>query len=806
MAEEHAISLLPPATELAVGCAGQSSQPDAIGVTSMPRIVQLVGFLLALGVIRAVGAQQTDNAAGSSVSGTLAEIVVTAEKRMSTVQDTPISITAVSGAELEARGLSSLLSVAQATPGVSFKTAGPGQTEFEMRGLSSTGGFSPTVGFYLDDAPVTAPAQAFQGKVVIDPDLYDLNRVEILRGPQGTLYGSGSMGGTIKLISNQPVLNQLHASAEIVGSDTAHGGGNGTGNAMLNIPLVSDVAALRVIGTYKHDDGWIDRIVLNPFPLETSGGLTRGDVLTAPVQKVVPDVNWEQLVGGRAKLLIQIGDRLTFTPEVLYQRITQGGENTIDNPPGTVLAHFQPFDTAEPFSDAFTLYTGTISYDMSAFRIDSVTSRWYRSEAQNQDIAESLQVLFGLPGYSVADGGVGGGPITETDTTSQFSEEIRLTSNGHSAFQWLLGGFYSNFHSDTGFYSLYPGIVGLFGTDVLSVIDQPISIRQKAVFANASYKITPRLKATVGLRWYTYDSASATTVSGIATQAAGPGIYSASAGASDSGSNPMVNLSYTFPHGTLVYATAAKGYRPGSGNLPVPLSGPIQCLTGAGNLQSLGLTSAPKSFNPDTLWSYEFGEKYMSPERRLSLNSSVYYEKWRDIQQQVALSCGFLFTANAGSAGIYGTEVELSAVLMPRLTFVQNFGYTHATLADTVLETGTVAGEQILDVPKVTSSSSLMYSQPVSDSYALTMSVTNEYVGSMQDITFTRNDVPGYDLLGARLGVQSSNWSAYAFVDNLTNRMAELTNINALSANVPQFNRVAVARPRTIGVDLQYRY
>lgn len=157
----------------------------------MHRIVQLLGFLLALGMIGAVSAQQADSSPASAASGTLAEIVVTAEKRNSTVQDTPISITAVSGAELEARGLSNLLSVAQTTPGVSFKSAGPGQTEFEMRGLSSTGGFSPTVGFYLDDVPVTAPAQAFQGKVVIDPDLYDLNRVEILRGPQGRCTARG---------------------------------------------------------------------------------------------------------------------------------------------------------------------------------------------------------------------------------------------------------------------------------------------------------------------------------------------------------------------------------------------------------------------------------------------------------------------------------------------------------------------------------------------------------------------------------------------------------------------------------------
>src|SRR5450755_2326584 len=144
-------------------------------------------------------------------SDELTEIVVTAEKRESTVQKTPISMTAISGSDLQAQGLTDLQSVAQQVPGVSFKTSGPGQTEFEMRGLTSTGGESPTVGFYLDETALTPPAMAQNGKVVIDPSLYDLNRIEILRGPQGTLYGAGSMGGTIKLVTNQPDLQRVSA-------------------------------------------------------------------------------------------------------------------------------------------------------------------------------------------------------------------------------------------------------------------------------------------------------------------------------------------------------------------------------------------------------------------------------------------------------------------------------------------------------------------------------------------------------------------------------------------------------------------
>src|SRR5665213_2031237 len=168
----------------------------------------------------------------------LQEIVVTAEKRESTVQKTPISMTAISGADLQAQGVSDLLSVAQQVPGVSFKTSGPGQTEFEMRGLTSTGGESPTVGFYLDETALTPPAMAQNGKVVIDPSLYDLNRIEILRGPQGTLYGAGSMGGTIKLVTNQPDLQRVSANVEGIGSDTNGGGFNHTANAMLNTPIV----------------------------------------------------------------------------------------------------------------------------------------------------------------------------------------------------------------------------------------------------------------------------------------------------------------------------------------------------------------------------------------------------------------------------------------------------------------------------------------------------------------------------------------------------------------------------------------
>lgn len=241
-----------------------------------------------------------ETVAGAASDEALQEIVVTAEKRESTVQKTPISIAAaISGADLQAQGISDMLSVAQQVPGISFKTSGPGQTEFEMRGLTSTGGESPTVGFYLDDAVLTPAAMAQNGKTVIDPTLFDLNRVEILRGPQGTLYGAGSMGGTVKLVTNQPDPHAFAGNVELIGSGTDSGGGfNHTENVMVNIPLLQDVVALRLVGTDKYIDGWIDRKVLTPFPDEVDNSAARGDVAGAPVSADYEHSNWSGCAAG----------------------------------------------------------------------------------------------------------------------------------------------------------------------------------------------------------------------------------------------------------------------------------------------------------------------------------------------------------------------------------------------------------------------------------------------------------------------------------------------------------------------------
>src|ERR1700733_13558104 len=396
---------------------------------------------MSLIMVRAHAQSSTTSSQDLDNSGSLAEVVITAEKRVSTVQDTPESIEALSAEDLQASGVPSLATLAQGTPGVSLKSEGPSQTEIEMRGMTSSGGNSATVGFYLDDIPLTGPASAQNGHVVIDPDLYDLNRIEILRGPQGTLFGSGSMGGTVRLITNQPNLSQFQSTAQSVLSGTDGGGFNHKDNLMINLPLINDTLALRVVATEDYTSGWIDRIVANPSPL--AGGIpvgtVRGAVQDDPIEKQYPGSNAYQIYAARASLLWKPTENLSVTPSIFHETSTQNGISAYDSDPGS-LAHYQPFDIAEPLTDSLTAYSLNVNYSFPTFDVTSSTARWTRNSSQVEEASEAfnnpLEAIAynynnGLanPGYY---GPTGTGPEhgMEDDPSHQFSEELRLASTG----------------------------------------------------------------------------------------------------------------------------------------------------------------------------------------------------------------------------------------------------------------------------------------------------------------------------------------------------------------------------------------
>jgi iron complex outermembrane recepter protein len=772
-----------------------------------------------------------DSSASDESAPVLEEIVVTAQKRVSTVQTTPISITAVTGDDLQARGVSSLAVLAQGTPGVSLKSEGPSQTEIEMRGMTSSGGNSATVGFYLDDIPLTGPASAQNGHVVIDPDLYDLNRVEILRGPQGTLFGSGSMGGTVRLISNQPNLTQIQSTAQSVLSGTDGGGFNHKDSLMVNLPLIDDILALRVSGTEDYTSGWIDRIVANPFPIAGGSpvGIARGDVQAAPIEKQYPGSNAYQTYAARVALLWKPMDNLTVTPSYFHTTSTQNGISAYDSDPGT-LAHYQPFDIAEPLTDSLTAYSLNVNYSFDRFDVTSSTARWTRHSTQVEEASEAFnnpleEITYnsnnGLPnpGY-YGSGGSGPEHGVEDDPSHQLSEELRFASTGSGRASWVGGLYYSDFYSLWRFNGTTPNYSSFMDLGTLAPATtpnwfdaySPTTLKQYAVFGDATYALTDALKADVGTRvnHYNYQFSSCISGWGSGNGAATPSCSGVVALSSTS-FNPKFNLAYTFNPDLMAYATVSTGFRPGGGNAVYPTTGSAW----GGAFQQQGYTSGkwPTKYDPDRVISYELGEKSRMLDRRLTVNASIYYEDWRHIQLE-AYPNDWALNINGNYAHIYGADIDVLADLGAGLQLEVAAGYLYEYL-DGGPHWVITPTHRLPDVSPESGTVSLNYSKALGGSYTFTARLENSYTGPRYSIFFsdpyeftgTYRQLPGYDLVNARAALKFRDaWSATLFVNNLTNKHAQLESMFTENEPQPSFTRIETNQPLTAGIDLTYRF
>ncbi|MET0330374.1 MAG: TonB-dependent receptor [Dyella sp.] len=760
---------------------------------------------------------------------TLEEVTVTSQKRSSTVQNTPVSLTAVTGDALQDRGITHFSTLAQSTPGVSLKSEGPGQTEIELRGMTSSGGNSPTVGFYLDDIPLTAPASAQNGKVVIDPTLYDLDHVEILRGPQGTLYGAGSMGGTVRLLSNPPDATGFSGSVESTVSGTDGGGFNHDGNVMLNIPLVQDKLALRLVATEAHTSGWIDRIVANEYPVVTNNGASRGNVADAPVQKQYPDSNTQQLNTYHASLLWQPTTNLTITPSVFVEHSKQDGVSAYDSTPAT-NAHYQPFDIAEPLSDSISIFSVNTKYSLENLDITSITAYWSRRSQQTEDASEDFNnpqtgvtyaANYGLPnpGYYGADGS---GPAQghESDPSRQLSQELRFSTKGDGPLQAVGGVFFSNFSSTWNFAGVTanPNAYMDVGSGQRATttnwfdVYSPTQMKQYAVFGDLTYALTDKLKLDVGARAYRYDYNYSSTISGWGS-ALGVATPSATGLITQQGNSfdPKLNLSYQFTPQVLGYFTVSKGSRPGGGNAKYPTTGAYW--SAVFNAYKFSGNQWPSTYKPDYVWSYELGEKGRFLDNHLVINADVYYENWRNIQLE-ALPGDWALNINGNYAHLYGTEVEAKALLGHGFELDLSGSYTHAYVDPG--EHWQITPLHVLsDVAPVVGNVVASYTTNLNAVYSLKFQAESAYVGKRYSLAFPYGyslngeyiQLPSYMLTNLRATLSSSDgWSAALFADNVFNRRAELESL--FQENLPSaaFNRIVTNQPRTVGIDLTYNF
>ena len=762
-------------------------------------------------------------------SNTTQEVFVTAKSNAGSAQKSSASVDVVGGLALEKDAVPDIATLIQSIAGVSLKTEGVGQTEIEMRGMTSSGGNSPTTGFYLDGIALTPPSGAQNGKVVISPALYDMESVEVLRGPQGTQFGAGAMGGAVKLTTVAPDPGALGASIQAVLSGTRGGGFNHTENFMLNAPLVQDTLALRIVGTQAYTSGWIDRIVANPFPVVANGGITRGDVQDAPVQASYKNSNASQQYNLRMSLLWKVTPRLTITPGVYDFDSSQSGISAYDSTPGTET-HYQPFDIAEPMTDRMRIETITTDYAFDASKLTWNMSYWKRRSTQVQDGSEDFNnPLSGAtltsnmnlgapqPGY-YGQGGTGTVVGTEDDPSSQFSSEIRLASTANGPLQWVLGAFASNDTSTWNFSGITanPSVYMDLGTNQAATTDawfvaySPDRLKQTALFADATYALDDHWKVEAGARLYRFENTFSSSISGW-----GSGLGAATPSTSGTitskknGIDPKLDLSYEFSEDSLAYATVARGARPGGGNASYPTTGPFW---GPAYAPFNYTNGWPKSYKPDAVWSYEVGEKARFLDRRLTINASAYYEDWKN-PQLLGYPGDWAFNVNGDKARIAGADLDVKAKLAAGFSLGAGVGYTHACVfpgAHWEISPGNV----MPDVPKFNGNLNLSYRRIIDDGLALTAEVDDAFVGARYSLSFvyphqstgTYVSLPGYNLTHLRLGLESSKgWSAGLFVDNLFNKHVALENMFQETEPSAAFTRTMTNQPATLGVNLTYR-
>jgi iron complex outermembrane recepter protein len=821
-------------------------------------LLAAAGMVLAPFALYADEGSAASNDAGAAPQE-LTTVVITATKRATSVQTTPISITAVTSDEIASRGLVDFQTLARSVPGLAIRDDGAGQSEFEMRGLYGSGGNSSVVGFYIDEIPLASPAFSNLGKTVIDPDLYDLDRVEVLRGPQGTLYGSSSLGGTVRLIPSAPQLNTFTASGEEVVSYTASGGNvNHQENGMLNLPL-GDTAALRIVGSFTDNSGWIQRRVIADGAVTTDTGVypnvsRPSNFYTAPLQEDLSGVNTTQVNSVRAALLWKPTDNLTIEPMGMYQLTELGAPPEVDvNGAATypqtpaVKAHWEIYDTPEPQHDSFALGSLKNVYQLPTFSLTSATGLWHRNAIIVQDGTEEVNSVYGIPANNASAGGLGplgpepNGPgATEQDAEWQLSEEFRIASTAPGPLQWVAGYFYQDLHSQFNQYLISPQAAPVVGSPPwLFIAFQPQVVTQNAFFGDATWQLSPHFSVEAGLRHYHYSLSNTDTEYGAFAPNAifGNGVpYEASFSNEASGTLPSFTLTYNVNKDDMVYAKASKGIRIGGANNAAPAADPgtttnpfpiaVEC-----GLQAKVLLTTtcnpnvflptPATFQSDTVWSYELGEKAAFFEHRMILDLAAYYEIWNHPQLPTNIA-GFYLDANGAPAHIKGVEGQLQALLPLGFDLSLNAAYTDAEFVSSSTLIGFPAGLAVPDTPKVTASAVLHWTHKLPNELSLFGSLEENYVGTRTDepvgLTATVLNInqivvhmPAYSIVNLRFGISGERnggdkWTAALFVNNLANKQVLLDPQPQQVIQTSAFTRYTISQPLTAGIDVTYRF
>jgi outer membrane receptor protein involved in Fe transport len=736
----------------------------------------IAGALLVTALAAQSAAAQSAAIGGAASGAKLEEVLVTATKRTESVQDVPVSITALSAIQLESKGVEQFFDYGTSIPNLSFGI-GASDGTLSGRGIALRGiEGSNTTGFYIDDTPVLE---------TLDPHIVDIARIEVLRGPQGTLYGAESMGGTVRLITEQPSFQGLDGRVHVLGSDTNHGSFNQLVEGIVNVPLVPDTLALRASAFYEFDDGYFDK-GLGPE--------------TAPPTATLTHLGSMKYYGGQIALRFEPVSGLAVTPRIMYQRTNQDGSPYAYDT-ATNLMQREVFNLNPGGTDKWYLASLSINYTAPFGSFVSSTGYFDRKTFELEDDTDVTQFFLGTPSPIAS-------PITREQDLRRFAQEVRFSSTFQGPMQLLVGGFYSDSTRPRDYEWTAPGLPAVISpSDLLLTFIDSRKAKEYALFGDASYELLPSLKATVGVRWFR-DTATFHQLTNGLFFGGVPTIYDAPQ-SSESGFTPKYLLEYKVLPDVLVYAGAAKGFREGGNNISLPTGpAPAGCDT---DLANLGVTAASvAAFKSDNLWNYEAGFKSSFADRRFTLNGAAFSIDWNKIQQAVHLPlCGYGYTGNAGRARSTGFELEFSGRLLRELTLGLGFGYEDAHITEQGPGTPQKAGSPVYQVPKVTVATNLQYERPLTAGWAGFARVDYAHIGSSYS---ANNDVqspryrPGYSLADLRLGGRNERYEVAVFVKNLTNQHANLGDAILIGSEEPGHPRFVVSTPRTAGIEARMRF
>jgi len=796
-----------------------------------PGIVVMAGVWLA-----AAGAAHAATEATSQAGG-LEEVIVTAQKRSESEQTVPMSITTFSAANLQQKAITEFFDYATKVPNLAFAPTGDGvgtARTISIRGISGDN----VTGFYIDDVPLPDS---------LDPRVLDIDHIEVLRGPQGTLYGARSMGGTVRLITQVPDLSHFSATVHGGVSDTDRTARpNYTGDAVVNIPLVQDQIALRLTGFYDYEAGYFKRswctdpatAGVTCFPLSTSGHTTADNVAAADTY------------GGSASLTIKAGDAVTIIPRVMVQRAgyngfplgdfnsmpqngigfpAPSGPYTLPTPLNTTnFTQGRFFDVPEGGTDWWDLYSLTLHWKTGPGELVSSTAYFDRKVDEFEDESEFIWAAI-TSGACLNPAPYcnppSPGPIQEIKDYQRFVEEIRFASTLSGPLQFVVGGFYSDFHGRVPFASLYPGatvpnlddqLTGGFPNNsdgipnLVFAQDFHTDIKEPAAFGELSYDITPALKATAGLRWYQVKITSEGYEAGLATGSFDRTV-SPSVTNTESGTNPKFELDYHFTPDQMVYGLASKGFRPG-GVVPIVPPGtagtPNDCVAALAQVNPNITLADTRSFKSDSLWNYEIGTKNAWLDHRVILNASAFDIHWNNIQQAVLLGCGFQFIANAGAAESKGGELDLRARATDHLDVSLGVGYQHARITEKG-ESPQPVGSPVFNTPDWTGNAAATYTLPITSNWNSVSVIDFSYMGSSYSANNNPTEPrkrPAYRLLNARFAFSNGKTEVALVGKNLTNEVTNLGDNRSIAAEVPGRPRLFINQPRTIGIEASVHF